>query len=74
MPIYIYKCNKCDKLIETIQSIESNPYKFHNEIENTKCNGNIERIIFPPSLVFKGTGFYETDYKNKSENQKDNKK
>ena len=29
-----------------------------------ECGGHIRRVIFPPGIVFKGTGFYKTDHRN----------
>jgi len=32
--------------------------------ECQKCGGVLRRVIFPPAVVYKGSGFYVTDYKN----------
>jgi predicted nucleic acid-binding Zn ribbon protein len=32
--------------------------------ECQKCGGALRRVIFPPAVVYKGSGFYVTDYKN----------
>ncbi len=29
-----------------------------------ECSGSLRRVLFPPAVVYKGTGFYTTDYKN----------
>jgi predicted nucleic acid-binding Zn ribbon protein len=29
-----------------------------------ECGGALRRVLFPPAVVYKGTGFYTTDYKN----------
>jgi len=57
MPIYEYKCHKCGQKFETRQRISEAPLKTHAE-----CGGEVERLISAPALVFKGTGWYVTDY------------
>jgi putative FmdB family regulatory protein len=58
MPLYEYKCLKCGKIFEKIQKM--------NSLEIQKCP-NCEhisiRILNAPTFNFKGTGWYETDYK-----------
>ncbi len=62
MPTYEYRCLKCKKKFEKLQSMSEPPVK-----TCPKCKGNsVERLISAGSgLIFKGTGFYITDYKNK---------
>lgn len=60
MPIYVYRCEMCDKEIEVIQSITDAPLKIC-----TECGGELEQQMTTPAIVFKGPGFYETDYKTK---------
>jgi putative FmdB family regulatory protein len=62
MPTYEYRCKRCSYEFEAFQSILSEP------IENCpRCKGKVERLISGGSgIIFKGTGFYETDYKKKS--------
>ena len=66
MPTYNYKCNFCDDTFTIIQSIKDEPLKKCN-----KCNGLIKRIIGGNlGLIFKGSGFYLTDYvKNNKKNK-----
>jgi putative FmdB family regulatory protein len=60
MPIYEYECSDCHERYEIFQSISDEPIK-----KCMKCNGNIKRIISGGTgLIFKGSGFYITDYKN----------
>jgi len=71
MSTYIYKCKKCDKTFEVVQSIKSNPYIKHSEADKeSNCAGEIRRLISAASLIFKGSGFYINDYKKSSENGK----
>ena len=61
MPTYDYKCLKCKKTFEQLQSIKAASLK-----KCIYCKGRVERLIGAGSgLIFKGTGFYITDYKNK---------
>ncbi len=75
MPTYDYICNDCEKMYEYFQSMSDAPIK-----ECPKCKKNsLKRVISGGTgLIFKGSGYYLTDYKNKkpqsSENQKSNKK
>ena len=57
MPIYEYKCNSCDAVIEVLQKFSDAPLTTCE-----KCGGALERLISPPGLHFKGTGWYVTDY------------
>ncbi len=57
MPIYEYRCLKCDTLFELIQKFSDDPIKKH-----AGCGGKVERLISAPGLHFKGSGFYITDY------------
>lgn len=66
MPTYEYKCKECGHVFEKFHSINAEPVK-----ECPVCNGNVERMIGTGiGLIFKGSGFYITDYKNKK--NKDN--
>lgn len=66
MPTYDYKCTKCGYTFELFQSMNAEPEK-----ECPKCKGLVKRLIGTGAgPIFKGTGFYETDYKNKSGNGK----
>ncbi|MCH7691720.1 MAG: zinc ribbon domain-containing protein [candidate division Zixibacteria bacterium] len=63
MPTYEYKCRKCRHEFEEFQSILAEPVKVC-----PSCNGQVERIISGGAgLIFKGSGFYITDYKRKGE-------
>jgi len=73
MPIYEYKCKKCGNIFEVLQST--------NKIKEIcpKCKGEAKKLMSSKvGFVFKGSGFYITDYKNKkapstSESSKDKK-
>lgn len=57
MPLYEYKCRRCGKTFEVRQKFADDPLKVHKE-----CGGEVARVISAPALVFKGTGWYVTDY------------
>jgi putative FmdB family regulatory protein len=57
MPLYEYRCHRCEKTFELRQKFAEAPLTVHEG-----CGGEVERIIFPSALQFKGTGFYITDY------------
>jgi len=61
MPIYEYRCEKCDNVFEVLQS-------GFDEREETcpKCKGVSKRIISNTSFVLKGSGWYVTDYAGKN--------
>lgn len=63
MPTYSYKCKKCDYRFDKIQS-----FKDEELTQCPKCKENtLKRLLSTGvSVIFKGTGFYETDYKRKS--------
>jgi putative FmdB family regulatory protein len=58
MPLYDYKCSKCGYIFEVQQRITEEPLK-----HCPKCKGVIKRLISPAGIIFKGSGFYVTDYK-----------
>lgn len=59
MPTYVYACRDCDDRTEVIQKMSDAPLT-----ECQKCGGSLRRVLFPPAVVYKGSGFYVTDYKN----------
>lgn len=66
MPTYEYQCLKCKKHFDKLQSMNDKPLK-----SCIYCKGKVERLIGGGAgLIFKGTGFYITDYKNKSSSAK----
>ena len=62
MPTYNYKCDECNSEFSVVQSIKDDPLDTCK-----KCGGKINRLIGGNfGLIFKGSGFYLTDYvKNK---------
>jgi putative FmdB family regulatory protein len=63
MPTYEYKCENCGHLFEQFQSITSKPLRVCPQCGESKLN----RLIGAGSgIIFKGSGFYQTDYRNDS--------
>ena len=63
MPTYQYECQACGHAFEELQGM-----KDAKLVKCPKCHKNkLARLIGGGSgMIFKGSGFYETDYKKKS--------
>ncbi len=62
MPTYEYKCTKCGHGFELFQSMSEPPRK-----RCPKCRGKVEKMIGTGAgIIFKGSGFYATDYRSDS--------
>ena len=59
MPTYDYRCTNCAHTFELRQSFESEPVT-----ACPKCNHKARRLFHTPAIIYKGSGFYTTDYKN----------
>jgi putative FmdB family regulatory protein len=68
MPTYEYACQKCGHEFEQFQSMRDEPLK-----KCPRCKkAGLKRLVGSGAgLIFKGTGFYITDYKNKSSGKKE---
>ena len=73
MPTYDYICNECGERFENFQTMSSRPLTKRPDCEEKHCN--VTRVISGGSgLIFKGSGFYLTDYKDQpKDDKKDNK-
>ena len=57
MPTYDYECTKCGHGFEAFHSISAEPLS-----DCPECNGAVKRLIGAGAgILFKGSGFYETD-------------
>lgn len=62
MPTYEYECQKCGNIFEVFHRMSDKPAD-----ECPKCKGTVKKLISGGAgLIFKGTGFYITDYKKKN--------
>jgi len=71
MPLYEYRCSKCDTVFEVLQKFSDSPLTTHEG-----CGGAVERLISAPGFQFKGSGWYVTDYKgsgSKNESKSEDK-
>ena len=67
MPIYSYRCRKCGKTFDKFQKVDRN-----GDTRCIYCNSETHRIYSPASIIFKGSGFYTTDYKLSSRSSSSN--
>ena len=58
MPLYDYQCSKCSHVFELRQSFDSEPSATCPE-----CSNVSRRKFYPVPVIYKGSGFYTTDYK-----------
>ena len=70
MPTYDYSCEKCGKTFEAYQSMRDQPF---GECPKELCrqkkwgHGKVRRLLGTGAgLIFKGSGFYTTDYRSNS--------
>ena len=68
MPIYEYKCKKCGFILEILQKLNDPPLE-----KCPECGGLLIKVISPPTLQFKGSGWYITDYARKKKPEKEGK-
>jgi putative FmdB family regulatory protein len=62
MPTYEYKCEQCGVHFDHFQSMTSEPLQTCRT-----CGGKLRRLIGEGAgIIFKGKGFYCTDYRNKN--------
>ena len=66
MPTYEYECKACDHKFEKFQSITASPTR-----KCPACKANkVKRLIgMGAGVIFKGSGFYQTDYRSSSYNE-----
>ena len=65
MPVYEYRCNKCGHQFERIQKINDPPVR-----RCERCKGSVIRLISSAGIMFKGKGWYVTDYSQKMKEKK----
>ncbi|GAB4334095.1 MAG: hypothetical protein Kow0099_06070 [Candidatus Abyssubacteria bacterium] len=62
MPTYEYECKACGHVCDVFHSMNAKP-----RVKCPECGGPTrKRIGAGAGIIFKGSGFYETDYKRKS--------
>ena len=68
MPTYEYVCKRCGHLFEIVQSM-----KDETLTECPQCGGELRKVFTPPSIAFKGSGFYTTDHGKQSKKPSETK-
>ena len=58
MPIYGYRCSNCGHQFEIQQRMSDEPLKIC-----PKCQGELTKVLYPSGVIFKGSGYYSTDYR-----------
>jgi len=61
MPTYGYRCGTCGHEFEIVQKISDEPLT-----SCPKCQGKLSKMAYPAGVIFKGSGYYTTDYKGSS--------
>lgn len=69
MPIYEYRCERCQKIVEVMQKFTDKPLS-----RCPSCGGKVSRLISNCSFQLKGSGWYVTDYKKGDSGWKDKDK
>ncbi len=66
MPTYEYECRHCGHRFELFQKMTDKPLE-----ACPKCNKRVKRLIGSGAgIIFKGSGFYATDYRKKDKSKK----
>jgi putative FmdB family regulatory protein len=60
VPLYEYECQGCHRRLEVIQKFSDPP-----KARCPNCGGRLKRLLSPPGIHFKGSGWYITDYARK---------
>jgi putative FmdB family regulatory protein len=60
LPTYEYRCLSCNHQFERFQRMSDEPVR-----ECEECGCEVQRVLFPVAVHFKGSGFYTTDYGKK---------
>jgi len=62
MPIYEYECLACQHKLDSLQKVDEAPL-----VDCPACGGaSLQKIISAASFQLKGTGWYATDFRQKS--------
>jgi len=61
MPIYEYECTQCGRIEEAFQKFSDKPLK-----KCRQCSGKLNKLVSQSSFQLKGTGWYVTDYADRS--------
>ena len=69
MPTYDYECRSCGEVFEKFHSMTSRP-----RVKCPECGGGSKKMLGAGAgIIFKGSGFYETDYRRKNMSKPEDK-
>lgn len=66
MPAYDFRCTRCDDTFEVVRSSQDD-----SGVVCPECGADAKRVFTPVGVVFKGSGFHNTDYRKKSSDSSD---
>ena len=58
MPLYEYRCQSCERVMEVMQSFSDKPPR-----KCPTCGGKLEKLVSRSGFILKGSGWYASDYK-----------
>ena len=61
MPTYGYRCRSCGHEFEVLQKMSDAPLK-----TCPNCSGELQKMVYAAGVIYKGSGYYNTDYKSSS--------
>jgi len=61
LPLYEYRCLKCDRHTDKIENLNGPHLK-----KCPHCGGKVESVLTAPAIQFKGSGWYVNDYGRKA--------
>jgi putative FmdB family regulatory protein len=64
MPIYEYECSVCANRFEVMQRFSDEPVT-----QCGICGGRVQRVLSPPALVFRGSGWYVTEHPSRDRSE-----
>lgn len=64
MPAYDYRCLTCDRTFEITR-----PLSDTTGVSCPDCGGETKRLFTPVGVVFKGSGFHNTDYRRQPKSE-----
>ena len=67
MPIYGYRCSDCGHQFEVLQKMSDAPLQVC-----PNCQGKLTKVLYPTGVIFKGSGYYTTDYKGSGKSPSSN--
>jgi putative FmdB family regulatory protein len=63
VPFYEYHCDACEHQFEVMHGINEKP-----DVRCERCQGEVRKVFFAPSVIFHGGGFYATEYGRSTHN------